>query len=62
MIMACMVVWFTRGTVLFLPAVTLNAFMVPATLSHGGHHLVDLLAGVVVFSGCVWLSGRLIRT
>jgi hypothetical protein len=62
MIMACMVVWFTRGTVLFLPAVSLNAFMVPATLSHGGHHLVDLLAGVVVFSGCVWLSGRLIRT
>lgn len=61
MIMACMVVWFTRATPLFLPALAINALMVPATLSHGGHHLVDLVAGVAVFGACVWLSARIIR-
>jgi len=61
MIMACMVVWYSRGTVLFLPLLAANALMVPATLSHGGHHLVDLLAGAVVFGLCVWIAGRLIR-
>lgn len=61
MIMACMVVWYTRGTVAFLPALITNLFMVPATLSHRGHHLIDLVAGVVVFAACVWVSGRIIR-
>ena len=61
MIMACMVVWYTRATPLFLPALATNALMVLSTLSHGGHHLIDLLAGVAVFAACVWLSGRIIR-
>lgn len=60
MIMACMVVWFTRGTVAFLPALVVNIAMVPATLSHGGHHLVDLVAGVGAFFLCVWAVNRLI--
>jgi hypothetical protein len=62
MIMACMVVWFTRGTLLFIPAIAANTAMVPATLSHGGHHLVDLLAGVAVFALCVLITNRLLRT
>ena len=45
MIMALMVVWFSRGTFAFLPLTAVNTAMVPATLTHGGHHLVDLLAG-----------------
>ena len=61
MIMACMVVWYTRGTPLFLPALAINALMIPASLSHGGHHLIDLVAGVAVFGACVWLSARIIR-
>jgi hypothetical protein len=61
MIMACMVVWYTRATLAFVPALLTNLFMVPATLSHGGHHLVDLVAGVVVFAACAWLTGRIIR-
>ncbi len=60
MIMACMVVWFTRDTVAFIPALVVNIAMVPATLSHGGHHLVDLVAGVVAFFLCVWAVNRLI--
>ena len=61
MIMALMVVWYTRGTVAFLPASLVNAAMIPATLSHGGHHLVDLFAGLAVFALAVWVANRLIR-
>lgn len=61
MIMALMVVWFTRGTLAFLPAALVNSAMVPATLSHGGHHLVDLFGGLVVFAFGVWIANRLIR-
>jgi hypothetical protein len=61
MIMALMVVWFTRGTVAFLPAALVNTAMVPATLSHGGHHLVDLVGGLAVFALGVWIANRLIR-
>ncbi len=62
MIMACMVVWFTWRTAFFLPALVVNALMIPATLSHGGHHLIDLVAGVAVFALSLWITGRLIRT
>jgi hypothetical protein len=62
MIMALMVVWFTRGTFAFLPALAMNTAMVPATLTHGGHHLVDLIAGLAVFAAGVWVANRLIRT
>lgn len=61
MIMALMVVWFTRGTFAFLPALGINAAMVPATLTHGGHHLIDLVAGLVVFAISVRVANRLIR-
>ena len=61
MVMACMVVWYTRNTVMFLPALVVNGLMIPATLSHGGHHLIDLAAGVAVFACCAWAAGRIIR-
>lgn len=61
MVMALLVVWFTRGTWAFLPAAAVNTAMVPATLSHGGHHLVDLIGGLLVFAIGVWIGNRLIR-
>lgn len=61
MIMALMVVWFTRGTLAFFPAVLVNTAMIPATLSHGGHHLIDLVGGLGVFALGAWLASRLIR-
>ncbi len=61
MIMALMVVWYTRGTLVFLPAALINTAMIPATLSHGGHHLVDLIGGLVVFALGVWIANRMIR-
>ena len=60
-IMACMVVWFTRATPVFWPGAVANGLMVPATLGHGGHHLIDLLAGIGVFALVLFLSRRLLR-
>lgn len=60
-IMASMVVFFTRGTPAFIPLAFLNLAMIPATLVHGGHHLIDLLGGFAVFSFGVWIANRMIR-
>lgn len=60
MIMACMVVWYSRRTPLFIPALIVNALMIPAILSHGGHHMVDVFAGAIVFAGGVGVANRLI--
>jgi hypothetical protein len=61
MIMALMVVWYLKGTFAFIPMALVNSAMIPATLTHGGHHLVDLLAGLAVFVLSVWLASRMIR-
>ena len=61
MVMACMVVWFTRGTMAFGPALIANGAMVPATLTHGGHHFIDILGGLTVFFLGLWISHLLIR-
>ncbi len=58
-IMALMVVWYSRATFAFWPFALAGLGMVPATLAHGGHHLVDLLAGGLVFAGVVWAAGRI---
>lgn len=60
MIMALLVAWYARRTIIFLPVLVASIGMVPATLSHGGHHLVDLIAAVVVFGLSVSLSNRLL--
>lgn len=49
-VMAMLALWFVpRTLVVFLPMLLLNIAMVPAILLHGGHHLVDVLGGVVTF-------------
>lgn len=58
MIMACMVVWFSRRTPAFWVFLPINLVMILATLSHGGHYLVDLIGGVAMFALVVWISGR----
>ena len=60
MVMACMVVWFSRETPFFGLALGVNLAMVPATLSHGGHHLVDLIAGILVLALCVVVANRVL--
>jgi membrane-associated phospholipid phosphatase len=58
--MAMIVTWYIRGTVFLVPVLLVNLAMVPATMLHGGHHLVDLLGGVVVFIGVALATSRLI--
>jgi hypothetical protein len=48
-VMALMAVWFTWSTRLRLPFLLANVLMVPAILAHGGHHLIDLAGGAIVF-------------
>lgn len=60
-VMACMSVWFLRGTLAFWPSAALNAAMIPAILIHGGHHLVDVLAGMAAFALVLYAACRLIR-
>jgi membrane-associated phospholipid phosphatase len=60
-VMAFMAAWFARGTWLFWPYLVLNILMVPATLTHGGHHLIDVFGGVAMFAACYALSGWAVR-
>ena len=48
-VMALLVVWYLRATPAFWPALAINLAMVPAILTHGGHHTLDLVGGVAVF-------------
>lgn len=60
-VMALMVTWYCRRTVLFLPILMLNLAMIPATLLHGGHHVIDVLGGLIVFVVGVPLTNLVIR-
>ncbi len=60
MFMALMGFWYGRGTSLSPVLAVVSLLMVPATLSHGGHHLVDLLGAVVLFTALAVGVGRLL--
>ncbi len=57
-VMALVVVWYMRGTNWFLPVLVLNTAMIPAILSHGGHHLTDMVGGILVFAMAAWIAAR----
>ena len=59
-IMALLVFWYLRGTLFVIPAGLSGIAMVPATLAHGGHHLVDLAGGLVAFILTAVITARLI--
>jgi hypothetical protein len=59
MVMALMVWWYSRGTWAVAPAAALGLAMIPATLVHGGHHLVDLAGGAAVFALAAALAARI---
>lgn len=59
MVMTCMVLWFTRRTWVFLPLLAVDICMLPATIIHGGHYLVDLFGGLILFVVCLWVVIRL---
>lgn len=55
-VMSLLVVWYLRRTALFFPALVINILMIPAILSHGGHHLLDVAGGVATFALAAWLA------
>lgn len=59
-VMAAMTVWFTRRTTAFWPCLALNSAMLPAIVVHGGHHLVDIIAGAMVFAAALWAAYRVV--
>ena len=59
--LTCMILWFTRGTYLFVPLVVFNFVMPVATVLQGGHHIMDLFGGLLVFYVCVPCAKRLLR-
>lgn len=60
MFMACMALWFARGTVVFPAMALVSLLMIPATLGHGGHHLSDLIASVLLFAALAAGAARLL--
>ena len=60
MVLTSMVLWFTRRTLIFVPVVILNFTMPLATIVQGGHHLVDVFGGLVMFGVCLWLAKQLV--
>lgn len=58
MFMACMGLWFARGTRIFPAMVIVSLLMIPATLGHGGHHLSDLIASLFLFAALVAVAAR----
>ena len=61
MIMALMVAFYARRTLLFPVFALASLGMIPATLSHGGHHLVDLIGGIAVFALSALAARHLVR-
>jgi len=57
-VMSLLVVWYLRRTPLFIPALMLNIAMIPAILSHGGHHLMDMGGGIATFAFAAWVATR----
>lgn len=57
---ALILVWVTRGIApLFWPALVLNAGVLVAIPSEGGHYLVDMLAGAAITAlACLWIARR----
>lgn len=58
-VMALAGIWYSRSIKWLFPFfVLLNLAVLPAVLVHGGHHLVDIPAGIAVFALCAWATQR----
>jgi PAP2 superfamily len=61
-VMACMSVWFMCASRKAAPLfMALNLIMIPAILVQGGHHLSDMLGGLVVFAVSLQLASLALR-
>ena len=61
-VMTCMAVWSSLRTWAFVPLLGLNLAMPAATVLQGGHHVMDIFGGILVFGACVFCANQLIPT
>lgn len=62
-VLACLAVWFTVGSVRLFPFfLAANILMLPAILVHGGHHLIDVVGGLAVFSASLVAARIILRS
>ncbi|GEM_PF-863706 len=59
-VMALLFIWALRGTIWFWPSLVINTLTIISTPSMGGHYLVDVIAGGVLFL-IVWAVLRHFR-
>ena len=57
-VMALLFAWFWRGTVLHWPMWGMAILVIAATPAVGGHYLIDLLAGTLLFFLVAWFLRR----
>ena len=58
-VMALAGIWYSRSIKWLFPFfLLLSLAVLPAVLVHGGHHLVDIPAGIAVFALCAWATER----
>lgn len=61
LVLACFSVYAARTLPLLFPVfVGINILALPATLIHGGHHLIDLPAGMALFAFGAWTAHQLV--
>ena len=53
---ALVLIWFSRNTVLRWPMLILNSLVLLAIPVHGGHHLVDVVGGLLVTAAAIALA------
>ncbi|MEO3997562.1 phosphatase PAP2 family protein [Mesorhizobium sp. CAU 1732] len=58
-VLALAATYFARTVVWIFPVyLTINLFVLPGVLAHGGHHVVDIPAGFALFAVAAYLSHR----
>ncbi|HWD13790.1 phosphatase PAP2 family protein [Pseudochrobactrum sp. sp1633] len=54
-VLALVGIWFSRSLKWMFPVfLIVNLLVFPATLAHGGHYLIDLAGGLILFLICLW--------
>lgn len=61
-VLAAAAVWYARGVPWAFPIyLAINVLVVPGVLVHGGHHVVDIPAGVATFALAAYIAGLRLR-
>ncbi len=65
-VLALLTAWVLRGTVAFWPMVLISLITLVSTLTQGGHHLIDVIAAIVLTSVVIgvyhrWIAAALAR-